>query len=65
MDFPMDFFGCFISVSSMFIVICTNIHFIKCCLIKDLLRKHICDNRLCLCSSAPPSHTPEDKQAEF
>ncbi len=58
-------FDCLISISSMFILICTNIHLIKCCFIKDLLWKHSCGKRLCLSSSPSPFHTPEDKQAEF
>ena len=49
-----------------FIVTRTNIHFIKCCFIKDLLWKYICCNRLYIIILAPPpSYTPEDRQAEL
>ncbi len=41
--FSSGFLGCFVSVSyQCFILICSNIHFIKCCFIKDILWKHIC-----------------------
>ncbi len=36
MDFPMDFFTVLNRFHQCFILICTNIYYIKCCFIKDL-----------------------------
>jgi hypothetical protein len=50
-----------VSVSSMFYFICSNIHFIKCCFIKEIIWKHICGKMYHVIERTPTPSTDGKK----